>query len=75
MAAVGTEDAVAVIEMEADTGGDGFLSDIGVTGSVNQPLLVAPCEFFFSLTNQLHGAVERENLIGHGREPLCDWKL
>lgn len=67
---MGTEDAVAVSEVEADTGGDGFLTDVGVAGSVDESLLVAAGEFFFGLADPLHGAVERENLAGHGREPL-----
>jgi hypothetical protein len=72
VAPVGAEDAVAMIEVEADTRSNSFLTDICVAGSVDQALLVAAGEFFFGLANQLHSAVERQNLIGHGREPLRD---
>jgi len=40
VAAMRAEDHVLAGEMSTDTGGDGFLPDVGVAGAVNQAALV-----------------------------------
>ena len=49
--------------MSTDSGGDGFLSDVCVTGSVDKASLVAPSQFFFGVPNNQHGAKERGQMF------------
>jgi hypothetical protein len=54
-----TEDGIFRIQMSTDGRGDGFLSDIRMTSSMNQSSLMTSRQFFFGLANDLHGAIKR----------------
>ena len=57
------KDRVFRIQMSTDSGCDGFLPDVRVTGSVDQASLVAPSQFFFGVPNNQHGAKKRSQMI------------
>lgn len=63
MASMSTKDRVSRIQMSTDSGCDGFLSNVRVTGSVDQASLVAPSQFFFGVPNDQHGAKERGQMF------------
>ena len=69
MPAVRAEDHVVRAQVGADAGGDRLLADVGVAGAVDQPALVAPRQLLLALANQLHGAIERKDLVEFDR--LC----
>jgi hypothetical protein len=60
MTAMGAEDRVRFVQMRTDPRGDGLLADVGVTGSVDETLLVGFGEPFLHHADGEHGAVERE---------------
>ncbi len=53
---------------------DRLFADVGVTRAEHEALLMAACEFFFRLPDDLHRAVQRKQLvIGHWLLAICDW--
>ena len=58
VASMGTKDRIFRIQMSTNAGRDGFLPNVGVTGSVDESSLVAPSQFFFGVPNDQHGAKE-----------------
>ena len=58
MAAMRAEDGIRFMQMRAHTRGDGFLADIGVAGSGDEPALMRFCQAFFHHADREHGAVE-----------------
>lgn len=66
MASMSAEDRIVCVEMSTDSRGDGFLSDIRMTGSMDQSPLMTSRQFFFGLANNLHRAIKRNDLfVGH----------
>ena len=63
MPAVRAEDNVIVPEVGADTAGDGFFTDIGVAGSVNQAALMSFRERLLGPADDEHLAVKVEQLL------------
>ncbi len=57
MSAMCREDWITRGQMRADSGCDRFLTNIRVTGTVNESTLVTPRELFFRLPNDLHRVV------------------
>jgi hypothetical protein len=45
--AVGAENGILGLQVLADTHGDCFLPDIGMTSPVDQSFLVSPCQLLF----------------------------
>ena len=60
--AMRAEDWIVVIEMCADTGGDRFLTDVGVASAMNHAALMAAGEFFFGVANCEHCAKQAQQL-------------
>jgi hypothetical protein len=58
MTAMRAEDSIRFMQMSAHTRGDGFLANIGVTGSVDEPTLMRFCQAFFHHADREHGAVK-----------------
>jgi hypothetical protein len=58
MTAMRAEDGVRFMQMRANTRGDGFLANIGVTGTVDESALMRFCQAFFHHADREHGAVE-----------------
>ena len=58
MTAMRAEDRIRFTQMCAHTRGDGFLADIGVTGSVDESALMRFRESFLHHADREHGAVE-----------------
>jgi len=66
MASMSAEDRIVCVEMSTDRRGDGFLSDIRMTSSMDQSPLMTSRQFFFGLANNLHRAIKRNDLfVGH----------
>jgi hypothetical protein len=58
MTAMCAENRIVIRQMGAYSGSDRFLTDVGVTCSMDQSSLVRTCQFFLGLTNDLHRAIE-----------------
>ena len=70
MATMSTEDGVFGIQVSADSRGDCLLSDVSMTGSMNQSSLMTASQLLFGLANNLHRTIKRKNLfVGH----VCGW--
>jgi hypothetical protein len=52
------EDSIRFMQMRAHTRGDGFLADIGVAGSGDEPALMRFCQALFHHADREHGAVK-----------------
>jgi hypothetical protein len=63
MPSMGAEYRIAGCQMGTNPGGDRLLSDVGMACPVDQPALMAPREFFFGLTDDLHRAVQIDDLL------------
>jgi hypothetical protein len=63
MSPVRAENRIVRAEMGADADGNGFLSDVGVTGTVNQATLMRPDQLLFASANEQHTAIQQEQLI------------
>ncbi len=63
MPAMRAEDNIPIGQMSAHTGSDRFLTDIGVTGAVNESSLMTTSQLLFRLPNQLHGSIELQNRL------------
>jgi len=50
--------------MSTDTGGDGFLPDVGVAGAVNQAALVRLGQPLLAQANQEHAAKQLQHAAG-----------
>jgi hypothetical protein len=51
------------VEVGTDADGNRFLTDIGVTGAVNQTTLVGFRQLFLALADQLHPSVKSEQEV------------
>ena len=54
MTSVSAEDRIFHTQVIEYARGDGFLSDIGMTGSVDEPSLMTPGKFLFGVPNNEH---------------------
>ncbi len=63
MTSVSAEDGIVLFQMSAHSGGDRFLADIGMTGTVDEASLMAASEFLFRLPNDLHRSIKIEDPI------------
>ena len=50
-------------QMGADADGDRFLSDIGMAGAVNQPVVVRSGQLLLAQTNEHHLTIQLQQLI------------
>jgi hypothetical protein len=57
MSAVSAEDDIVLPQMSTNRAGDRFFADVRMTGTVNQPALMAASQFLFRLTDHLHRSV------------------
>ncbi len=60
MSAMSTEDNVLLGQVRANSGGNCFLTDVGVAGSVNQTTLMGSGQVFFTPPNCLHASIEEQ---------------
>jgi hypothetical protein len=68
--AVRAKDDIIALKMGADACRHRLLSDISMTGTVNQSTLMAPRELLLRLADELHRAIELQTEVsGHGNAP------
>jgi hypothetical protein len=58
MTAMRAENDVLGREMSADSDRDGFLTDVGMAGAMNQSTLMRPGQLLFAAANQQHLTVK-----------------
>ncbi len=59
--AMRAEDNVVIAQMSTHTRRDGFLANVGMAGSKNEPARVIAGELLFRLANDLHPAIQSES--------------
>ena len=64
------EDRIVFLKMRANSSRNGFLTYVGMAGTMDQSALVTPREFLFRLPDDLHGAIESE---GSGQWGVGSW--
>src|SRR6266851_7740949 len=63
VAAMCTENDILHLQIGTDANGNRLLTDIGVTGAVNQSALMRASQLLFATANEQHLAVEGQELL------------